>query len=204
MIGHSHHSMPTAAALFELRVCVWWWLFHSAWKSVLLDCWRRYDRELLPHLLLRERLHGLLSIACKSEVLCASVLGKHLHGHHVCAHGPTQSWAFRECFITPCACVRGNVIGSVVVVIVVVVVVVVNVVVISTKIAKSQKIGIWQSALCHQTVKSHEKLCSVHFKSLRKTHEHYKSCVFTGHAYRPRLAMHMHVCVLFPLRMLNL
>ena len=77
--------------------------------------------------------------------------------------------------ITPRACARGKVIGSVVVVVVVVVV--------STKIAKSQKVGAWQSALCHQTVESHEKLSFVCFKSLRTPHEHCKSCIFTGHAY---------------------
>ena len=79
--------------------------------------------------------------------------------------------------ITQCTCIRGKVISFVVVVAIVIVVVV------STKIAKSQKISIWQSALCHQTVESHEKLSSVHFKLLRTAHEHYKSCIFTGHAY---------------------
>ena len=88
-----------------------------------------------------------------------------------------------ECIITPRACAKGKVIGRVVIVVVVVVVVV------STTIAKSQKIGIWQSALCHQTVENHEKLSSVRFKSLRKAHEHYKSYVFTGHAYPPHLPM---------------
>ena len=43
---------------------------------------------------------------------------------------------------TPCACARGKVISSVIVVVVVIVIVViVVVVVVSTKIAKSQKIG---------------------------------------------------------------
>ena len=83
----------------------------------------------------------------------------------------------------PRTCARGKVIGRVVVVVVVVVVV------ISTKIAKSQKIGVEQSALCHQTVENHEKLPSLCFKSLRTAHEHYKSCVFTSHAYRPHLPM---------------
>ena len=77
--------------------------------------------------------------------------------------------------ITPRACARSKVIGFVVVVVV------------STKIAKSQKIGVWLSALCHQTVENREKLSSVCFKSLRVAHEHYKSCIFTGHAYRPHL-----------------
>ena len=84
--------------------------------------------------------------------------------------------------ITLCTCARGKVIGRVVIVVVVVVVVIV---VISTKVAKSQKIGIGQSTctLCHQTVESHGKLPFVCFKSLRTAHEHYKSCVFTSHAY---------------------
>ena len=111
---------------------------------------------------------------------------------HICFHNHLTCW---NTVVIPCACARGKVIGFVVVVVVVDIV--------STKIAKSQKIGVWQSALCHQTVESHEKLCSVRFKSLRKAHEHYKSCVFTGHAYRPHLAMHMHVHVLFPLCMLD-
>ena len=71
---------------------------------------------------------------------------------------------------------RGKIIGLVVVVI-------------STKIARSQKLGVWQSALCHQIVEIHEKLCSVCFKLLRKAHKHYKSCIFTGHTYRPHLPM---------------
>ena len=93
------------------------------------------------------------------------------------------------CIITPRACTRGEVIGSVVVVVVVV---------ISTIIAKSQIIGVCQSALCHQTVESYEKLSSVCFKSLRTAHEHYKLYVFTGHTYRPHLPIDQ--ChVLFPL-----
>ena len=50
------------------------------------------------------------------------------------------------------------------------------------------------------------KLSSVCFKLLRMVHEpphdDYKSCVFTGHAYRPHLLYQCHV--LFPLRVLNL
>ena len=42
-------------------------------------------------------------------------------------------------------------------------------VIVSTKIAKSRKMGIGQSALYHQTVEGH-----VCFKSLRTAHEHYK------------------------------
>ena len=41
----------------------------------------------LPHFLLHERLGGMLSTARKREAFCASVLGMHLHDHHVCAHG---------------------------------------------------------------------------------------------------------------------
>ena len=47
-----------------------------------------------------------------------------------------------------------------------------------TRIAKSQKIGVGQSALCYQTVESHEKLSHVCFKSFRMAHEHYKSYTF--------------------------
>ena len=83
--------------------------------------------------------------------------------------------------ITSCACARGKVIGYIVVVVVVVIVVV------DTKIAKSRKIGIEQTTLCHQMVESHEKLSHVCFKSLRTAHKHYKSCIFTGHAYRTHL-----------------
>ena len=61
--------------------------------------------------------------------------------------------------ITPCACARGKVIGSVVVL--------VFVVVVSTKITKSRKIGVGQSSLCHRRVESHAKLSYVYFKSLR-------------------------------------
>ena len=39
---------------------------------------------------------------------------------------------------------------------------------------------VW-SALCHQTVKSHEKLSYICFKLLRMAHELYKSCVFTAY-----------------------
>ena len=70
---------------------------------------------------------------------------------------------------------------------------VVLVIVVSTKIAESRKTGVGQSALCHQTVESHEKLSHICFKSLRMAQERYKSYVFagaaTGHAYRPHLPM---------------
>ena len=95
--------------------------------------------------------------------------------------------------ITPCACARGKVIGSVVVVIIVIVVVV------STKIAKSQKVGTWQSALCHQTVESHEKLSSNCLERPMNT----ANCAFSpttpiDHTYQ------CHDIVLFPLCMLDL
>ena len=67
---------------------------------------------------------------------------------------------------TPHVCARGKVIGFIVVVIVVV----------STKITKSQKVGAGQSALCHQTIESHEKLSSVCFKSLRTAHVYMCIC----------------------------
>ena len=66
--------------------------------------------------------------------------------------------------LIPRVCARGKVITSVIVVIVVIIVV-------STKIAKCHKTGVWQSALCHQTVESHKKLSSVCLKSLRMAHE---------------------------------
>ena len=44
--------------------------------------------------------------------------------------------------------------------------------------------GIRQSALCHQTVESHENLSGVRFKSLRMAHKHYKSCIFASHTYQ--------------------
>ena len=92
---------------------------------------------------------------------------------------------FIGCCYPARVCTRGKVISSTVIVVVVIVVVVV----VSTKIAKSQKNRNWQSALCHQTVESHEKLSSVCFKLLRTAYEHYKSCIFTGHAYLPHLPM---------------
>lgn len=74
-----------------------------------------------------------------------------------------------------CVRARGKAISSVIVVAIVVVV--------DMKIAKSQKISIGQSTLCHQTVESHKKLSHVCFKLLRMTHEHYKLYIFTVHAY---------------------
>ena len=64
----------------------------SAQTSILLDYWIRETgmiKNRLPRLLLHERLNGPLSMACEHEVLCSSVLGMHLHDHHVCAHSPT-------------------------------------------------------------------------------------------------------------------
>ena len=65
---------------------------------------------------------------------------------------------------------RGKVIGSIIVIAVVVIVVVV----VDTKITKSRKMDVGQSALCHQAVESHEKVSHVCFKLLRTTHKHYK------------------------------
>ena len=76
--------------------------------------------------------------------------------------------------ITQHACARGKVIGPVVVVVIVVM---------DTKITKSRKIGVGQSALCHQMVKSLDKLSHVCFKLLRTVHKHYKLRVLTGHTY---------------------
>ena len=43
----------------------------------------------LPRLSLRKTLGGLLSTAHECKALCVLAIGMHLHGHHVCAHGPT-------------------------------------------------------------------------------------------------------------------
>ena len=92
-------------------------------------------------------------------------------------------WRFSIHGFTPRACTRSKVIGSVVVVI-------------STKIAKSRKTGVGQSAQCHQTIESHALVC---FKSSRKAHEHYK----INRAFSP--ATPTYQChVLFPMRMLDL
>ena len=89
--------------------------------------------------------------------------------------------------ITPRTCTRGKVIGLVVVVVVVV----------STKIAKSQRIGIWQSALCHQTVDSHKNYLLFALNRLERLMST-TNCAFS-------LAMpidHTYQChVVFPLRM---
>ena len=82
-----------------------------------------------------------------------------------------------DLLVNPRTCARGKVIGSVVVIVVVVV---------STKITKSRKKGFGQSAQCHQTVESDEKLP---FRLLQIAYDDYKSCIFTGHAYQPHLLM---------------
>ena len=66
--------------------------------------------------------------------------------------------------ITPRACTRGKVIGSVIVVIV------------STKIARSQAVGVLVSGHCCQDVINGEKAMSFCFYELDKDHKHYKSC----------------------------
>ena len=80
--------------------------------------------------------------------------------------------------ITPRACARGKVISSVVIVVVGVVVIV-----ISTKIAKSQKKQALDRVLNASKRSKVTKSCFICFKSPRKAHEHYKSCIFTSHTY---------------------
>ena len=93
--------------------------------------------------------------------MCDQVCGIHLHIYHIYSNRHDFSLAGvrllikgssypRAAFIIPCACTRGKVINSVVVVVVV-----------DTKIAKSQKkIGVGHWTAC--------------FKSLRTAHEHYR------------------------------
>ena len=90
---------------------------------------------------------------------------------------------------TPHACARGKVIGRVVVIVVVV----------STKITKSQKVGVGQSALCHQwkVTKNYHLFASNHLEQLMST--------TNVRFHQPCLSDHTYQChVMFPLRMLDL
>ena len=99
----------------------------------------------------------------------------------------------RLIIITLHACTRSKVIDSIIVIVIVVVIIVV---VISTKIAKSKKIGIWQSALCHQTVASHEKLPNHLERPMSTTNLAFSPATPINHPYQCH--------VLFPLRVLDL
>ena len=83
-----------------------------------------------------------------------------------------QLWSTLDA-TTVCRCVRGKVIGSVIIVVV------------GTKLPNlKKKKGIGQSALCHQTVECHEKLSYVCFKSLHAYQSHLPMlwAVSTAHA----------------------
>ena len=73
-IGHTHHSRPTAAVLFKLRVYV---TFERQYYWTIKTCMRvskQVWQNRLPCLLLCKMLSVLLSMACDCEVLCASAL----------------------------------------------------------------------------------------------------------------------------------
>ena len=76
------------------------------------------------------------------------------------------------------ACMRGKVIGSVIIIVVVV---------FHTKIARSDNVGMLMSGQSCEYIKSGENVTSLW--SLDKDHECYKSCFSISHAYRPHLVM---------------
>ena len=64
----------------------------------------------LSRLLLRERLGGLLSMACEHKALCASALKMHLHDHHVCmfVHTALLFWPILSVHRAHLLCPPGN------------------------------------------------------------------------------------------------
>ena len=79
--------------------------------------------------------------------------------------------------ITPCACARGKVIGSVSL----------SSVVCQHKIARSEDSGILMVGKHDHIVGSGEKLSFFCFWTVDTRHECYKLCDYVGHAYRPHL-----------------